>query len=626
MNAVAIIPLAALLAHATQCVAIEMGDTIGALMNITFGNAVELIIFMYVKIWIADKKEPEASPTRRQQLDCALNTYPSAVVIALVKNEIRIVQASLLGSILANLLLILGMCFLFGGLRFREQIYNSTVTQILLLVYVLYLLFQLKSHAYLYTSTPQHVIDEESHPGVLADMLHSSSSSSSGNSSSSSDTDGSSRSNTTAKRIKRVLRGRRGRKSSLSSKETPSAPSTTRTASASTFGQSPDNNETTVGDSSGSASPQLGVIASGDEADTDGESHRRHQRYQDKTIKYRDFEEDKPVSKHAKSPPHGKAKKHYKTGQPLRQKLQPVDDSNQLPASHGNREQTLPKANNMPEESVRRAFGRRGISNVLPAMPAMPHILSTTVFSAANPTGLPTVGPPPTAATTSPLHRSTSLPSRLNRMEGNRPNTAPTQTVPYMRPVATIHPTFDAKGSDHRKKNLSRTSALLLLLTSTGLVAVCAEFLVSSIHYLVDHTNISQAFIGLIILPIVGNAAEHVTAVISASRNKMDLAIGVAVGSSIQIALFITPVIVLFGWILQKDMSLYFSLFETISLFVSAFIINFLILDGKTNYLEGALLIAAYVIIALAAFFYPDSSQQSMVGGAEDKMKLLRMV
>lgn len=124
----------------------------------------------------------------------------------------------------------------------------------------------------------------------------------------------------------------------------------------------------------------------------------------------------------------------------------------------------------------------------------------------------------------------------------------------------------------------------------------------------------------------------------------MDLAIGVAVGSSIQIALFITPVIVLFGWILQKDMSLYFSLFETISLFVSAFIvsggilrmsivqalmcrqINFLILDGKTNYLEGALLIAAYVIIALAAFFYPDSSQQSMVGGAEDKMKLLRMV
>ena len=65
-------------------------------------------------------------------------------------------------------------------------------------------------------------------------------------------------------------------------------------------------------------------------------------------------------------------------------------------------------------------------------------------------------------------------------------------------------------------------------------------------------------------------------------------------------------------------MSLYFSLFETISLFVSAFIVNFLVLDGRSNYLEGALLIAAYTIIAVAAFFYPDSSQQSVVGGGAD--------
>lgn len=103
----------------------------------------------------------------------------------------------------------------------------------------------------------------------------------------------------------------------------------------------------------------------------------------------------------------------------------------------------------------------------------------------------------------------------------------------------------------------------------------------------------------------------------------MDLAIGVAVGSSIQIALFVTPVIVLLGWILNKDMSLYFSLFETISLFVSAFIVNFLVLDGRSNYLEGALLIAAYVIIALAAFFYPDSNEQSTIGGAESVGRLL---
>lgn len=138
-----------------------------------------------------------------------------------------------------------------------------------------------------------------------------------------------------------------------------------------------------------------------------------------------------------------------------------------------------------------------------------------------------------------------------------------------------MHPTFDTEDSDHPKKHLSRTSAILLLLASTGLVAVCAEHLVSGIQYLVDNTSVSEEFIGLIVLPIVGNAAEHVTAVTVAGKNKMDLAIGVAVGSSIQIALFVTPVIVLLGWALQKELSLYFSLFETISLFVSAFIVSY---------------------------------------------------
>jgi Ca2+:H+ antiporter len=142
--------------------------------------------------------------------------------------------------------------------------------------------------------------------------------------------------------------------------------------------------------------------------------------------------------------------------------------------------------------------------------------------------------------------------------------------------------------------------------------------MVDSIDYLVENTGVSEAFIGLIVLPIVGNAAEHVTAVTVASKNKMDLAIGVAIGSSIQIALFVTPVIVLLGWCLNTDMSLYFSLFETISLFASAFIVNYLILDGRSNYLEGALLIAAYVIIAVAAFFYPSCENLSTASGPRD--------
>ncbi len=145
---------------------------------------------------------------------------------------------------------------------------------------------------------------------------------------------------------------------------------------------------------------------------------------------------------------------------------------------------------------------------------------------------------------------------------------------------------------------MSQTASIVWLLASTGLVALCAEFLVGSIEHLVDNSPLSEAFVGLIILPIVGNAAEHVTAVTVAAKNKLDLALGVALGSSIQIALFVTPIVVILGWILGKDMSLYFSLFETGSLFVATFIVNFLVLDGRSNYLEGALLCACYVIVA----------------------------
>lgn len=182
--------------------------------------------------------------------------------------------------------------------------------------------------------------------------------------------------------------------------------------------------------------------------------------------------------------------------------------------------------------------------------------------------------------------------------------------MPGYQPIKTVTPE-----DTHGQPPLSRTSAIILLVIVTGLVAICAEFLVNSIDYLVANTGVSQAFIGLIILPMVGNAAEHVTAVTVASKNKMDLAIGVALGSSIQIAIFVTPLVVLLGWALGRDMSLYFSLFETISLFASAFIVNYLMIDGRSNYLEGALLIAAYIIIALAAFFYPSCENLSDVGG-----------
>ena len=168
--------------------------------------------------------------------------------------------------------------------------------------------------------------------------------------------------------------------------------------------------------------------------------------------------------------------------------------------------------------------------------------------------------------------------------------------------------------TDEHEEDLSRISAIVLLLVSTALVAVCAEFMVDSINAVVATSTIGETFIGLIILPIVGNAAEHVTALTVAMKNKMDLAIGVAVGSSIQIAIFITPLVVILGWIMNREMTLYFTLFETVCLFVSAFIVNFLVLDGRSNYLEGALLCAVYIIIAVVAFFYPEGNDAGVWG------------
>lgn len=100
---------------------------------------------------------------------------------------------------------------------------------------------------------------------------------------------------------------------------------------------------------------------------------------------------------------------------------------------------------------------------------------------------------------------------------------------------------------------LSIYVAMLTLGLSTALVAVCAEFMVDSISALTATGGISETFVGLILLPIVGNAAEHATAVTVACKDKMDLAIGVAVGSSMQIALLVLPFIVVLGWIMGKD-------------------------------------------------------------------------
>jgi Ca2+/H+ antiporter len=165
-------------------------------------------------------------------------------------------------------------------------------------------------------------------------------------------------------------------------------------------------------------------------------------------------------------------------------------------------------------------------------------------------------------------------------------NISPNQAADYL-----------ATHSSSISTSISRPASLTLLLTASALVSISAFFLTDTIDAMVADTPLSEAFIGLIILPIAGNAAEHITAMTVASKNKMDLAIGVSVGSSIQIALCVTPAVVLLGWGMGKDMSLHFSLFETVTLVAAAGVVVVVILNGRTNYLEGWLLCACYVMV-----------------------------
>ncbi|KAF3482872.1 calcium/proton exchanger [Arthroderma uncinatum] len=165
------------------------------------------------------------------------------------------------------------------------------------------------------------------------------------------------------------------------------------------------------------------------------------------------------------------------------------------------------------------------------------------------------------------------------------------------------------ESGEEEERTLNPYAASVLLLIITLLVAGCAEYLVGSIDSIVEATSISRTFIGLILIPIVGNAAEHVTAVVVACKNKMDLAIGVAIGSSLQIALFVTPFLVILGWIMDKDMTLHFQTFETVAFFLSGLVVTILIQDGKSNYLEGGLCLGMYIIIALGFYVYPDDAK-----------------
>ncbi|KAF3003412.1 hypothetical protein E8E13_000230 [Curvularia kusanoi] len=381
INFIAIIPLAAMLSNATEELAIRVGETMGGLLNATFGNAVELIVSIQ----------------------------------ALIKNEITIVKTSLIGSMLSNLLLVLGMSFFLGGINRPEQFFNVTVAQTAASLLALCIASL-----------------------IIPTVFH----------------------NTIAE----------------------------------------DNND-------------------------DGDALRNQE-----------------LS-------HGTAVILLIVyGCYLLFQLK-----------------THVEMYNAPSQKV-------------------PKRKSSKVEEGAANRGVAAIG----AGTAAAAGGNINLKNLLSKPDGEE----------------------EEEEEEFETPSLSIIGALVTLAISTTLVAFCSEFMVSSIDGLTATGGVSTTFVGLILLPIVGNAAEHATAVTVAMKDKMDLSIGVAVGSSMQIALLVFPFIVILGWILGKDcMTLYFDTFQIATLFVSVLLVNYLIQDGKSHWLEGVLLMASYIIIAVAAWFYPEIAE-----------------
>ena len=162
-----------------------------------------------------------------------------------------------------------------------------------------------------------------------------------------------------------------------------------------------------------------------------------------------------------------------------------------------------------------------------------------------------------------------------------------------------IYNNNDEKQGGSSKWSLKKSIFLLIL--STILIAIESEFLVNGIEPITESLGWSQFFVGIIIIPIIGNAAEHTTAIVMARKNEMDVALEIAIGSSLQIILFVAPVLIFLS-LFFTPMSIVFNPFELIALIASVLIANRVSNDGESNWLEGIQLLAVYLIIA-ASFF-----------------------
>lgn len=169
----------------------------------------------------------------------------------------------------------------------------------------------------------------------------------------------------------------------------------------------------------------------------------------------------------------------------------------------------------------------------------------------------------------------------------------------------------DESGSSHAPQpEWSRRTSLLLLTASTALVALLSEFLVGSVEGARQALGMSEVFVGVIVVAVIGNAAEHSTAVLMAIKNKMDLAVHIAIGSSIQVALFVAPVLVFASVLMghQPILDLHFTLLELVAILIAVWVLSLVSQDGESNWMEGVLLLVVYAMLALAFYHLPAGS------------------
>ncbi|KAL1709828.1 Sodium/calcium exchanger protein-domain-containing protein [Schizophyllum commune] len=423
MALLGVIPLAGMLGHGTETIALYTGDALGGLINASLGNATEFII----------------------------------AILLLVKCEIRVVQASLLGGLLSNLLLVTGMAFIVGGVRFSEQEFQQTAAQLntsLLTLAVIALVMPT-----VFAFAIEQAQDEDKERDIILQM------------------------------------------------------------------------------SRGSALILIFIYI----------SYMVFQLYSH-TYLYNpenDVLNDSPRSSRSSSPEREVAPEP--APQPAPRKVT------------GQR-----RANSLPFGSAA-ALGRGNRSPLAPA-----------------------------------LHPKIAEKDEELRLRAARERLA-------RRDVEAAMHRRGSEDEEEEKESPEMNLAVAIgtLVAATGLTYVTAEALTDSLEGIGQSGSVSTEWLGLILLAIVGNAAEHVTAVFVAYRNKVDLALAVSVGSCIQIALFVIPLLVLIGWMADKPLSLLFDPLEVVTLFLSVLLVRFATEDGRTHYMSGILLFGTYVLIAFSFWYYP---------------------